>query len=235
MQEWQRGVGKEWAKLSEEEKSPYFEKYKKAMEEYRHELQIWEEKMIRLGNIDIVRNEALMEPKVRSLQRTRKPKKTEEQGFECLGPDTPTQFCDVPAKVMNSDQKTEELMGRDTISRTPDVIHTTSEKPEECSTRVVSNAKNIRESIDNMKSGINAAVKDGVIKADVPVIVKMEEVPDHHTKGKAQSTTCEEKYVNKLSQEWMNLKSKFPKGYDKHVMLVTALVVCAACFIRLMT
>ncbi|KAJ9578559.1 hypothetical protein L9F63_005209 [Diploptera punctata] len=76
--DWQKQIAMEWENLPEDTKLPYIEKYKKAMTAYKHEIQIWEEKMIRLGNIDIVRNEALIEPKERSSRRTVNSRKTEE-------------------------------------------------------------------------------------------------------------------------------------------------------------
>ena len=91
------------------------------MEQYKQELQVWEEKMIRLGNIDIVRNEALIEPKVRALQRPRKPRKTEEQGLECPGPgvqagrgtlekrDSAQNLSVVAARPVQVDEKTSDV------------------------------------------------------------------------------------------------------------------------------
>jgi hypothetical protein len=65
-------MGNEWGKLPDEEKSKYLTQYKKALEGYKHEIQIWEEKMIRLGHIDVVRNEALIEPKGHSTRASRR-------------------------------------------------------------------------------------------------------------------------------------------------------------------
>lgn len=64
--DWQLSMGDKWEKLSEQQKSQYFTQYKKELEEYKHDIQVWEEKMIRLGHIDVVRNEALIEPKEHS-------------------------------------------------------------------------------------------------------------------------------------------------------------------------
>ncbi|PSN54930.1 hypothetical protein C0J52_01675, partial [Blattella germanica] len=76
--DWQLSMSKEWDKLSEEKKSEYLNKYKKLIEGYRREMQIWEEKMIRLGHIDLVRNEALIEPKEHTTKAPRRLKKKEE-------------------------------------------------------------------------------------------------------------------------------------------------------------
>lgn len=78
MQDWQLFLGNEWLKLSEEQKSPYVTQSKKLLEEYKRDIQIWEEKMIRLGNIDVVRNEALIEPKRRGTSVSQRSKGTEE-------------------------------------------------------------------------------------------------------------------------------------------------------------
>jgi transcription factor A len=71
-------MGNEWEKLSEEQKSPYITQSRKSLEEYKREIQIWEEKMIRLGHIDVVRNEALIEPKGRGTIVSRRSRRTEE-------------------------------------------------------------------------------------------------------------------------------------------------------------
>jgi transcription factor A len=78
VQDWQLFLGNEWLKLSEEQKSPYVTQSKKLLEEYKRDIQIWEEKMIRLGNIDVVRNEALIEPKRRGTSVSQRSKGTEE-------------------------------------------------------------------------------------------------------------------------------------------------------------
>jgi transcription factor A len=71
-------MGNEWEKLSEEQKAPYVSQSKKLFEEYKREIQIWEEKMIRLGHIDVVRNEALIEPKKRGTSVSQRSKGTKE-------------------------------------------------------------------------------------------------------------------------------------------------------------
>lgn len=74
--DWQLFLRNEWEKLHEEQKSAYETQSRKSFEEYKREIQIWEEKMIRLGHIDVVRNEALIQPKKQSTtvsQRSRGP------------------------------------------------------------------------------------------------------------------------------------------------------------------
>lgn len=74
VQDWQLYMGNKWEKLSEQQKSKYLTHYRKALEEYKHDMQVWEEKMIRLGNIDVVRNEALIEPKEHIGRVSRRPR-----------------------------------------------------------------------------------------------------------------------------------------------------------------
>jgi transcription factor A len=68
----------EWEKLYEEQKSPYVVRSRKSFEEYKREMQIWEEKMIRLGHIDVVRNEALIQPKRQGTNISQRSRGTEE-------------------------------------------------------------------------------------------------------------------------------------------------------------
>jgi hypothetical protein len=37
---------------------------------------------------------------------------------------------------------------------------------------------------------------------------------------------------NKLSGEWKNIKSKFPEGYQKHVLIISGVVICIVCCLR---
>lgn len=76
VQDWQLYMGNKWEKLSEQQKSEYLTCYRKALEEYKHDIQVWEEKMIRLGNIDVVRNEALIEPKEHSGRVAHRPRES---------------------------------------------------------------------------------------------------------------------------------------------------------------
>ncbi|XP_063244186.1 transcription factor A, mitochondrial [Bacillus rossius redtenbacheri] len=64
--DWQKQMGAQWALLTDEQRARYTEQFRREMEAYRKELREWEERMIRLGNIDVVRNEALIEPRPRS-------------------------------------------------------------------------------------------------------------------------------------------------------------------------
>jgi hypothetical protein len=78
VQDWQVTIGNEWGKLSEQQKSEYMTQHRKALEVYKREIQIWEEKMIRLGHIDVVRNEALILPRRHSTRESQRPSKSEE-------------------------------------------------------------------------------------------------------------------------------------------------------------
>nr|CAD7403500.1 unnamed protein product [Timema poppensis] len=60
---WQQKMSQEWESLPDEIKVQYLDKASQYWQSYLQELQLWEEKMIRLGHIDVVRNEALIEPR----------------------------------------------------------------------------------------------------------------------------------------------------------------------------
>ncbi|XP_046990464.1 transcription factor A, mitochondrial [Schistocerca americana] len=59
--EWQAKVAEEWQQLPDNEKEEYSKKSQRDLADYQERLQEWEERMIRLGHIDIVRKEALIE------------------------------------------------------------------------------------------------------------------------------------------------------------------------------
>lgn len=59
--EWQQKVVDKWTRLTEAEKDVYKAESKKEMEVYKQEISKWEEKMIRLGHIDVVRHDALLD------------------------------------------------------------------------------------------------------------------------------------------------------------------------------
>lgn len=56
-----RKIAQDWKALPEEKKNVYNQAYKAAQARYKQELAKWESKMIRLGNTDLVRPEALVE------------------------------------------------------------------------------------------------------------------------------------------------------------------------------
>ncbi|PNF23876.1 hypothetical protein B7P43_G13727 [Cryptotermes secundus] len=76
--DWQIQMQNEWEKLYEEQKSAYMARSRKLFEEYKREIQIWEEKMIRLGHIDVVRNEALIQPKRQGTSVSQRSRGSEE-------------------------------------------------------------------------------------------------------------------------------------------------------------
>jgi hypothetical protein len=63
LQQWRTKIVQQWNNLSDKEKEVYTKKMKVNQDNYKRELRQWEERMIRLGNIDLVRNEALIEPR----------------------------------------------------------------------------------------------------------------------------------------------------------------------------
>ena len=56
-----RKLAQDWKALPEEKKNVYNQAYKAALVRYKQDLAKWELKMIRLGNVDLVRQEALVE------------------------------------------------------------------------------------------------------------------------------------------------------------------------------
>lgn len=67
--EWQRDAAVSWSKLSDEQKKQYNKQSSDGAVKYKQELAKWELKMIRMGNVDLVRSEALVEPNPRKTQR----------------------------------------------------------------------------------------------------------------------------------------------------------------------
>lgn len=57
-------ITNEWENLSEEKKTKFIEQAKKEQEIWKEELMKWEEQMIRLGNMDVIRTESLL-PKMK--------------------------------------------------------------------------------------------------------------------------------------------------------------------------
>jgi transcription factor A, mitochondrial len=58
--EHQKTISEVWNKLSEAEKQPYFRSYQKDEELYKKALPVWEEKMIRAGHLDVIRQDVTM-------------------------------------------------------------------------------------------------------------------------------------------------------------------------------
>ncbi|XP_073816301.1 mitochondrial transcription factor A isoform X2 [Musca autumnalis] len=60
--EWQEAATKKWSTLPQAEKDMYIQESRKEFEIYKKEIAAWEDKMIRLGNIDVVRQGNLIDP-----------------------------------------------------------------------------------------------------------------------------------------------------------------------------
>ncbi|XP_017845238.1 transcription factor A, mitochondrial isoform X2 [Drosophila busckii] len=71
--EWHQRATAKWTRLSDEEKAVYMQESRKELDQYKKAISIWEEKMIRLGHIDVVRHGNLIEPP------EPKPRKTQAQ------------------------------------------------------------------------------------------------------------------------------------------------------------
>ncbi|XP_034952241.1 transcription factor A, mitochondrial [Chelonus insularis] len=61
--EWVKEVSEEWANLSPDIKEKYAEEHKKLMDQYRHNIIEWEEKMVKLGHTGFVRKKILLDLK----------------------------------------------------------------------------------------------------------------------------------------------------------------------------
>ncbi|XP_016981494.1 transcription factor A, mitochondrial isoform X1 [Drosophila rhopaloa] len=69
--EWHQKTTAKWTRLPDSEKEVYMQESRKEMELYKKAITVWEEKMIRLGHIDVVRHGNLIdppEPKTRKTQ-----------------------------------------------------------------------------------------------------------------------------------------------------------------------
>lgn len=78
-------VAQQWKSMADSERKPYIDRSKEMNEKYKEELTQWEEKMIRLGNIDIVRNDSkvLKIPSKTKRQHTPPPKSATQQEIGC--------------------------------------------------------------------------------------------------------------------------------------------------------
>lgn len=211
MQDWQVYMRNEWEKLHDEQKSSYMTRSGKSFEEYKREIQIWEEKMIRLGNIDVVRNEALIQPKRQGTNVSQRSRGTEEQELKCPGPDTLSSCSAVDGDLQRDganvpSQETGKLVGQDTDATELSIFkENQATKPRASSCEVV-NTENVGRTGSNVKEKFRNTILDATDK----------------------SKTVQ----NKLSGEWTNIKSKFPDGYRWHVVILSGVIVCMVCCLR---
>ena len=59
--DWQKVVAEKWNSMSDAERKPLNDAAQADFVKYKQEITKWELKMVRLGNIDLVREEALIE------------------------------------------------------------------------------------------------------------------------------------------------------------------------------
>lgn len=76
--EWQQRSSALWQTLSETAKQPYFERSQAAFNKYSDELLLWEEKMVRQGNVDLVRSSMLVDPMEKLTKRDQRKTAKEE-------------------------------------------------------------------------------------------------------------------------------------------------------------
>ncbi|EDW96143.1 transcription factor A, mitochondrial isoform X2 [Drosophila yakuba] len=72
--EWHQKTTAKWSRLSDSEKEVYMQESRQEMELYRKSISVWEEKMIRLGHIDVVRHGNLIDPPEPKPRKTLPPK-----------------------------------------------------------------------------------------------------------------------------------------------------------------
>lgn len=70
--EWQKRSAGVWQALTEDAKRPFYERSQSDFARYNDELLRWEEKMVRQGNVDLVRSHMLLEPVESKKPKTRK-------------------------------------------------------------------------------------------------------------------------------------------------------------------
>lgn len=64
--DFQRQIADKWKTLTDTEKKPFVDAMIEQMKEYQKLMIVWEEKMIKLGNTDIVRHDAQLDPKLKA-------------------------------------------------------------------------------------------------------------------------------------------------------------------------
>lgn len=72
--EWQQKIADKWNKMSDAERKPYNDASHAEFAKYKQDIAKWELKMVRLGNIDLVREEALIEH-----ENSQKPKRRQSK------------------------------------------------------------------------------------------------------------------------------------------------------------
>jgi hypothetical protein len=70
-QEWQKKMSESWKKLSASDKAKYEQQSLKLRDDYYDSLKKWEDKMIRLGNLALVRSSVLKDKQAKALANAR--------------------------------------------------------------------------------------------------------------------------------------------------------------------
>ncbi|XP_034115972.1 transcription factor A, mitochondrial isoform X2 [Drosophila albomicans] len=73
--EWHQKATAKWSRLSDDEKAVYMQESRKELDHYKKAISIWEEKMIRLGHIDVVRHGNLIDPPEPKARKSHQPPK----------------------------------------------------------------------------------------------------------------------------------------------------------------
>lgn len=81
--EHQKIVAETWRNLSEDKKKVYSDISKTEFEKYKQELTKWEHKMVRMGNVDMVRDETIIDKNPRKpRRRPNKPKASSDSDLD---------------------------------------------------------------------------------------------------------------------------------------------------------
>lgn len=66
--EWSKDLSKEWKNLDEAKKNKFINEAKELQAKFSKDLEVWEEKMVNLGHVDLLRTESL-KPKIKSSKK----------------------------------------------------------------------------------------------------------------------------------------------------------------------
>ncbi|KAH8311766.1 hypothetical protein KR044_007974 [Drosophila immigrans] len=72
--DWHQKATAKWTRLADDEKAVYLQESRKELDQYKKAISIWEEKMIRLGHIDVVRHGNLIDPPEPKARKSQPPK-----------------------------------------------------------------------------------------------------------------------------------------------------------------
>lgn len=174
-------IVEKWHALPENKRAVYNEAYKSELEGYKRDLAKWELKMIRLGNQDLVRQEALIE---QSLDVTRKPKSRK----------TKTDWSDGWCSDSSDDAKSTEI---NSLSSIQEIKNSSPPKLPQA------DEGNFQIKPDDLKQEVNLKLSSSDLAPDTtgdqskPLPSKPEQVPSS-TAVNPQASNSKESVIHKL-------------------------------------